>query len=105
MNAFTQMGMDTFNDGIASGMPPEAATNAAGDAMGAAATACRILHVLHDRARTSANSLFSEVRSDLETPRNGRIHSFIISLSLFVLHALAHGRRGSLLPAGAATLH
>jgi hypothetical protein len=38
MNAFTQMGMDTFNDGIASGMPPEAAANAAGDAMGAAAT-------------------------------------------------------------------
>ena len=38
MNAFTQMGMDTFNDGIASGMPPEAAATAAGDAMGATAT-------------------------------------------------------------------
>ena len=38
MNAFTQMGMDAFNEGIASGMPPEAAANAAGDAMGAAAT-------------------------------------------------------------------
>ena len=38
MNAFTQMGMDAFNEGIASGMAPEAAANAAGDAMGAAAT-------------------------------------------------------------------
>ena len=38
MNTFTQVGMDTFNDGIASGMPPEQAANAAGDAMGAAAT-------------------------------------------------------------------
>ena len=36
MNAFTQMGMDAFNEGIASGMAPEAAANAAGDAMGAA---------------------------------------------------------------------
>ena len=34
MNAFTQMGMDAFNEGIASGMAPEAAANAAGDAMG-----------------------------------------------------------------------
>ena len=38
MNTFTQMGMDTFNDGIASGMTPDAAAAAAGDGMGAAAT-------------------------------------------------------------------
>ena len=38
MNAFMEMGFNTFMDGISSGLPPEAAATAAGEAMGTAAT-------------------------------------------------------------------
>ena len=38
MNAFMEMGFNTFMDGISSGLPPEAAATAAGEVMGTAAT-------------------------------------------------------------------